>query len=108
MGGDGAVAADVVVIAHVDETTGEMVALELLGGVVPVFAGGGAVDDEVFHRGGGHINARLHIGKKIVLVGDRVASYRQRIAFNNHIVVHLIKLKKIIVRNVSPHMMLLP
>ena len=40
MAGDGAVATDVVVIAHVDETTGEMVALELLGGVVPVFAGG--------------------------------------------------------------------
>ena len=94
MGGDGAVAADVVVIAHVDETTGEMVALELLGGVVPVFAGGGAVDDEVFHRGGGHINARLHIGEEIVLVGDRVATYRQRIVIGNHIVVHLIKLNK--------------
>ena len=40
MAGDGAVATDVVVIAYVDETTGEMVALELLGGVVPVFAGG--------------------------------------------------------------------
>ena len=66
------------------------------------------MDDEVFHRGGGHFAARLHIGKKIVLVGDRVATYRQRIVIDNHIVVHLIKLKKIIVRNVSPHMMLLP
>ena len=41
MPGDGAVATDVEVIAHVDEATCEMVAPELLGG--------GAVDDEVTH-----------------------------------------------------------
>ena len=44
--GDGAVTADVVVVAYVDEASGEMVVLELLGGVVAGFAGGGAVDDD--------------------------------------------------------------
>ena len=44
--GDGAVTADVVVVAYVDEASGEMVVLELLGGVVLGLAGGGAVDDD--------------------------------------------------------------
>ena len=49
MPGDGAVATDVEVVAHVDEATGEMVAPELLGGVVLGLAGGGAVNDKVTH-----------------------------------------------------------
>ena len=44
--GDGAVTADVVVVAYVDEASGEMVVLELLRGVVAGFAGGGTVDDD--------------------------------------------------------------
>ena len=42
----GAITADVEVIAHVDESTPQMVAPELLRGVVLVLTGGGAVDDE--------------------------------------------------------------
>ena len=44
--GDGAVTADVVVVAYVDEASLQVVVLELLGGVVAGFAGGGAVDDD--------------------------------------------------------------
>ena len=44
--GDGAVTADVVVIAYVDEASLQVVVLELLGGVVAGLAGGGAVDDD--------------------------------------------------------------
>ena len=42
----GAITADVEVITHVDESTPQMVAPELLRGVVLVLTGGGAVDDE--------------------------------------------------------------
>ena len=42
----GAITADVEVITHVDESTPQMVAPELLWGVVLVLTGGGAVDDE--------------------------------------------------------------
>ena len=44
--GDGAVTADVVVVAYVDEASLQVVVLELLGGVVAGLAGGGAVDDD--------------------------------------------------------------
>ena len=43
---DRAITADVEVIAHVDESTPQMVAPELLWGVVLFLTGGGAVDDE--------------------------------------------------------------
>ena len=42
----GAITADIEVITHVDESTPQMVAPELLRGVVLVLTGGGAVDDE--------------------------------------------------------------
>ena len=42
----GAITADVEVITHVDESSPQMVAPELLRGVVLVLTGGGAVDDE--------------------------------------------------------------
>ena len=59
--GQGAVAADVEVVAHVEEASGQVVVLELLGGVVLGFAGGGAVEDELTDRGGGHVYAVLYL-----------------------------------------------
>ena len=47
--GDSAVTADVEVIAHVDEPSCEMVATQLVGGVVLGLAGGGTVDDDETH-----------------------------------------------------------
>ena len=67
--GQGAVLADVEVVAHFDETSRQVVAPELLGGVVLGFAGGGAVEDEVTDRGGGHVYAVLYLCKEVVLGG---------------------------------------
>ena len=67
--GDGAVLADVEVIAHVEEATGEMVVLELLGGVVLGLAGGGTVDDEITDGGFWHEDAILDLGEEVVLGG---------------------------------------
>ena len=44
--GGGAILADVVVVADVDEATLQVVVLELRGGVVTVATGGGTVDDD--------------------------------------------------------------
>ena len=67
--GQGAVAADVEVVAHVEEASGQVVVLELLGGVVLGLAGGGTVEDEVTDRGGGHVYAVLYLCEEVVLGG---------------------------------------
>ena len=82
--GDGAVLADVEVIANVEEATGEMVVLELLGGVVLGLAGGGTVDDDEADGVLGHEHAGLDISKEVVLGGDLVATDGKRKCFLNH------------------------
>ena len=67
--GDGAVLADVEVIANIEEATGEMVVLELLGGVVLGLAGGGTVEDEITNGGCWHEDAVLDLGEEVVLGG---------------------------------------
>ena len=49
------------VIAHVDEASCHVVALELLGSVVLGFARGGAVDDDVADGVRGHVNAFFYL-----------------------------------------------
>ena len=59
--GDRAILADVEVIAHVEEATGEMVVLELLGGVVLGLAGGGTVNYYIADGVSRHLNAFFDI-----------------------------------------------
>ena len=82
--GHGAILADVIVIADVDEPACEMVATQLLHGVVAVLASGGTVYDEIFHCGARHGNAALHFFEKLVLGGDDVATDGQGIGFRCH------------------------
>ena len=82
--GDSAVTADVEVIAHVDEPSCEMVATQLVGGVVLGLAGGGTVDDDETHGVVGHRDAALDIGEEPVLVLDEGTGNGQRILFLNH------------------------
>ena len=82
--GDGAILADVEVIADVDEASREVVVLELLGGVVLGLAGGGAVDDEVTDGVGGHVETFLYVCEEVVLGGDLVATDGKRECFLNH------------------------
>ena len=49
------------VVAHVDEASRHVVALELLGSVVLGFAGGGTVDDDEADRVSGHLNAFFYL-----------------------------------------------
>ena len=74
--GDGAILADVEVIADVDEASREVVVLELLGSVVLGLARGGAVYDDVADRVGGHVDAFFDISEELVLGGDLVATDR--------------------------------
>ena len=64
------------VIAHVDEASRHVVALELLGSVVLGLACGGAVDDDIADGVGGHVDAFFDISEEVVLGGDLVATDR--------------------------------
>lgn len=59
--GDGSVAPDVEVVAHVDETSGEVVTAQLFGGVRAVLTCRRAVDDEILHGVGVEGDAVLHV-----------------------------------------------
>jgi len=72
---DGAVTADVEVVAHVDETSGEVVTAQLFGGVRAVLTCRRAVDDEILHGVGVEGDARLYVCEEFVFGGDWVASY---------------------------------
>ena len=76
--GDGAIPADVVVIAYVEEASRHVVALELLGSVVLGLAGGGAVNDDVADGVRGHVNAMLDRSEELVFGGDLVATDGER------------------------------
>ena len=91
--GDGAILADVEVIADVDEASREVVVLELLGGVVLGLAGGGAVDDEVTDGVGGHVETFLYVCEEVVLGGDLVATDGKRECFLDH---RLLRLRMLI------------
>ena len=82
--GDGAILADVEVIADVDEASREVVVLELLGSVVTVLTRGGAVDDEVADGVGGHEDAGLNVSEEFILGGDLVATDGKRECFLDH------------------------
>ena len=82
--GDGAILADVEVIADVDEASREVVVLELLGSVVLGLAGGGAVDDDVADGVGGHVETFLYVCEEVVLGGDLVATDGKRECFLDH------------------------
>ena len=81
---DGAIFPDVVVITDVDETTCQVVVLELLGGVVLGLASGGTVNDDEADGVLGHEHAGLDISKEVVLGGDLVATDGKRKCFLNH------------------------
>ena len=81
---DGAIFPDVVVITDVDETTCQVVVLELLGGVVLGLAGSVTVTDEEADGVRGHEHAGLDITKEVVLGGDLVATDGKRKCFLNH------------------------
>ena len=82
--GDRAILADVEVITDVDESTLQVVVLELLGGVVLGLTRGGAVDDEVADGVGGHEDAGLNVSEEFVLGGDLVATDGKRECFLDH------------------------
>ena len=82
--GDGAILADVEVIADVYEASREVVVLELLGSVVLGLAGGGAVDDDIADGVGGHVDAFFDISEELVLGGDLVATDGERECFLDH------------------------
>ena len=72
------------VIAHVDEASRHVVALELLGSVVLGFAGGGTVDYYIADGVGRHLNAFFDISEELVLGGDLVATDGERECFLDH------------------------
>ena len=90
---DGAILADVEVITHVDESTLQVVVLELLGSVVLGLSGGGAVDDDVADGVGGHVDAFFDISEELVLGGDLVATDGKRECFLDH---RLLRLRMLI------------
>ena len=69
--GDGAILADVEVIADVDEASREVVVLELLGSVVLGLAGGGAVNDDVADGVGWHVETFLYVCEEVATDGKR-------------------------------------
>ena len=72
------------VIAHVDEASCHVVALELLGSVVLGFARGAAVDYYIADGVGRHLNAFFDISEELVLGGDLVATDGERECFLDH------------------------
>ena len=81
---DSTIFPDIVVITDVDETTCQVVVLELLGGVVLGLASGGTVNDDEADGVLGHEHAGLDISKEVVLGGDLVATDGKRKCFLNH------------------------
>ena len=90
---DRAILADVIMITDVDEASREVVVLELLGSVVLGLARGGAVDDDVADRVGGHVDAFFDISEEFVLGGDLVATDGKRECFLDH---RLLRLRMLI------------
>ena len=82
--GGGAILADVIMIAYVDEASLQVVVLELLWSIVTVFTRGGAVDDEIADGVGGHKDAGLNVCEEFVLGGDLVATDGKRECFLDH------------------------
>ena len=82
--GGGAILADVEVITDVDETSLQVVVLQLLGGVILGLTRGGAVDNEVTDGVRGHEDAGLNVSEEFVLGGDLVATDGKRECFLNH------------------------
>ena len=80
-------------ITDVDETTLQVVVLELLGSVVTVLTRGGAVDDEVTDGVGWHVDAGLNVCEEFVLGGDLVATDGKRECFLDH---RLLRLRMLI------------
>ena len=76
--GDGAIPADVEVIAHVEEASREVVVLELLGSVVLSLAGGGAVNDYIADGVGWHVETFFDICEEVVLGGDLASPPMER------------------------------
>ena len=72
------------VIAHVDEASRHVVALELLGSVILGFARGGTVDYYIADGVGRHLNAFFDISEELVLGGDLVATDGERKCFLDH------------------------
>ena len=72
------------VVAHVDEASRHVVALELLGCVVLGLARGGTVDYDVADGVGGHLNAFFDLCEEVVLGGDLVATDGERKCFLDH------------------------
>ena len=72
------------VIAHVDEASCHVVALELLRSVVLGLARGAAVDYYIADGVGGHLNAFFDISEELVLGGDLVATDGERKCFLDH------------------------
>ena len=71
---DGAIFPDVVVITDVDETTSQVVVLELFRCVITVLTRGGAVDNKITDGVRGHKDAGLDVSEEFVLGGDLVAT----------------------------------
>ena len=72
------------VIAHVDEASCHVVALELLGSVVLGLASGGTVNYDIADGVGWHVEAFLYVCEEVVLGGDLVATDGKRECFLDH------------------------
>ena len=83
--GHSTVTADVVMVAHVDESPGKVVRTQLLGGVILRLACCTAMDDEIVHGISPHLHAGLDVCKEVVLVGDFVSADGQWETFCCHV-----------------------
>lgn len=82
--GHAAVTTDVEMVTHRAEAPRLVVAQKLLGSIVTVATGGGAVDDKVFHgTGGGHHQSVLY-GEKLALVQHLLLTDNYRKCFLYH------------------------
>ena len=81
---DRAILTDIEVITYVDKTTLQMIVLQLLWSVVTVLTRGGAVNNEIADRVGGHKDAGLNVSEEFVLGGDLVATDGKRECFLDH------------------------
>ena len=90
---DRAILADIVVITDINKTTLQVVVLQLLWSVVTVLTRGGAVNNEIADRVGGHKDAGLNVSEEFVLGGDLVATDGKRECFLDH---RLLRLRMLI------------